>query len=206
MKVALALGFCVVAAMGNGEGKGFGPDATEVLSKQVRSVSTSNTETAVFAGGCFWGVELSFQRVPGVVETSVGYVNGNDDSVSYEEVCRGTTGHTEAVKVVFDPEAVSYEELLTVLWDRIDPTTKNRQGNDVGTQYRSGIYFTTRQQQAIATSSKMKEQEKYLLPIVTEIAPLEQWVEAEAYHQQYLGKGGQSTRIGDTSPIMCYGL
>ena len=114
--------------------------------------------------------------------------------------------HAEAIEILYDDAQMSYRRLLEFFFQIHDPTTKNRQGNDVGTQYRSGIYFTTRQQQAIATSSKMKEQEKYLLPIVTEIAPLEQWVEAEAYHQQYLGKGGQSTRIGDTSPIMCYGL
>ncbi len=120
-------------------------------------------------------------------------------------MCRGTTGHTEAVKIEYDSNIISYADLLTVFWDRLDPTTLNRQGNDVGSQYRSGIYYHTPIQKLIAFESKEKEQEKYNDPIVTEILPAKEWYPAEAYHQRYLEKGGQCARVGDISGIRCYG-
>ncbi|CAM9156752.1 unnamed protein product [Choristocarpus tenellus] len=148
--------------MGNGPAKEIGQSAAAVITKAAfPQVSTPVVETVIFAAGCFWGVELSFQRVPGVIKTTVGYTDGHTVNPTYEQVCSGTTGHTEAVKIDFNPSAVSYGELLTVLWDRMDPTTLNRQGNDAGTQYRSGIYYTTPQQRDEAFKSKETEQEKY---------------------------------------------
>jgi peptide-methionine (S)-S-oxide reductase len=140
-----------------------------------------------------------------VVSTEVGYTQGIKDNPTYEEVCSGSSGHAEAVQVVFDPSAVSYEELLTVFWDIIDPTTYHRQGNDVGSQYRTGIYYHSDTQKDIATKSKSKEQKNYGESIVTEIEPATTWYPAESYHQQYLANGGQCSRAGDTTPIRCYG-
>ena len=125
---------------------------------------------------------------------------------SYEEVCTGSTGHTEAVQLTFDPTIVSYNELLTVLWDIHDPTTLNRQGGDAGTQYRSGIYYHTEDQRRVAFASREEEQKKYpSKPIVTEVLPAKEFYAAEDYHQQYLQKGGQCAFKGDLSPIRCYG-
>ena len=124
---------------------------------------------------------------------------------TYEEVCSGQTGHTEAVQIHFDPSVVTYNELLTVLWDRMNPTTLNMQGNDVGTQYRSGIYYHSEAQKAAATASRDREQKKYTRAIVTEILPAAEWYPAEKYHQQYLEKGGQCARKGDLTAVRCYG-
>ena len=148
---------------------------------------------------------MVFQRIPGVVSTEVGYTQGSKVNPSYEQVCQGSTGHTEAVKVVYDSTAVKFDDLLTVYWDILDPTTKNRQGGDSGTQYRSGIYYTTESQKELAESSKNKAQLGYTAPIVTEIYPAAEWYSAETYHQQYLQKGGQCARKGDLTPIRCYG-
>ncbi len=155
--------------------------------------------------GCFWGIELAFQRIPGVVKTEVGYCQGTKKNPTYDEVCSGSTGHTEAVQVTYDPSAISYQELLDVFWDIIDPTTYHRQGNDVGSQYRSGVYFSSDAQRDIALASRDFIQKKYTDPIVTEIEPLDIWYPAETYHQQYLSKGGQCSRTGDLTPIRCYG-
>jgi peptide-methionine (S)-S-oxide reductase len=165
---------------------------------------------ATFAGGCFWGVELAFQRVPGVMDTSVGYTQGHEEKPIYEDVCSGGSGHTEAVQVFYDPAVVSFEELLNVLWSRINPTTLNRQGNDVGPQYRSGIYPHTENQFEVAMRSVKKEQEKHRSPIVTEVKPAKIYWPAEDYHQHYLAKGGrfgagQSVEKNCTDPIRCYG-
>jgi peptide-methionine (S)-S-oxide reductase len=193
--------------MGNGPVKPFGEKASAIISKFSAPHKTSSnsaqtqTEQATFAAGCFWGLELAFQRVPGVISTRVGYTQGYTHNPSYEEVCSGTTGHTEAVQVTFNPIAVSYPELLDVFWDRLDPTTKNRQGNDVGTQYRSGIYFHSEAQKQSALASRAAEQFKYERPIVTEILPSSEFYPAEDYHQQYLSKGGQCPNKGDLSPI-----
>lgn len=148
---------------------------------------------------------MAFQRVPGVVSTEVGYTQGFKVNPTYEQVCSGSTGHTEAVKVTFDTAAVGYEDLLAVYWDILDPTTKNRQGGDSGTQYRSGIYYINEKQRTAALLSKEVQQKKYTKPIVTEIFEAKEWYTAEKYHQQYLQKGGQCAKKGDLTPIRCYG-
>jgi peptide-methionine (S)-S-oxide reductase len=152
-------------------------------------------EKATFAAGCFWGVEAAFRQIPGVVATRVGYTGGHTDDPTYERVCSHTTGHAEAVEVTFDPERVSYEQLLNVFWTRHNPTTKNRQGLDIGDQYRSAIFFHSPEQQEAAERTKEAEQAKLHWPkkIVTEIVPAPEFYEAEDYHQQYLEKRGRSS-------------
>ncbi len=149
-------------------------------------------ETATFAAGCFWGVEESFRRVKGVVSTAVGYTGGAFENPTYKDVCSGRTGHAEAVEVVYDPSQAPYEELLNAFWEIHDPTTLNRQGPDVGAQYRSAIFFHTSEQKAAAVASKEKLQGSghYKNPIVTEIAPASTFYRAEEYHQRYLDKRG----------------
>jgi peptide-methionine (S)-S-oxide reductase len=152
-------------------------------------------EKATFAAGCFWGVEAAFRQIPGVVATRVGYTGGHTDDPTYERVCSHTTGHAEAVEVTFDPERVSYEQLLDVFWTKHNPTTRNRQGLDIGDQYRSSIFFHSPEQQEAAERTKESEQAKLHWPkkIVTEIVPAPEFHEAEDYHQQYLEKGGRSS-------------
>ena len=150
------------------------------------------TETAVFGMGCFWGAERRFWKMDGVYSTAVGYAGGYTPNPSYEEVCTGRTGHSEVVLVVYRPEEVSYEELLKVFWETHDPTQGMKQGNDIGSQYRSAIYTTTDAQLENAKWSRDKYQAE-LTPlgfddITTEIAPLGEFYYAEDYHQQYLGK------------------
>jgi peptide-methionine (S)-S-oxide reductase len=152
----------------------------------------SDTETAVFGMGCFWGAERRFWKMDGVHTTAVGYAGGFTPNPSYEEVCTGRTGHSEVVLVVFRPSEVSYEELLKVFWETHDPTQGMRQGNDIGSQYRSAIYTTTDDQLEVAKRSLDKYQAE-LTPlgfgdITTEIAPLGEFYYAEDYHQQYLAK------------------
>ena len=150
-------------------------------------------EQATFAAGCFWGVEAAFRRIPGVKDTSVGYTGGNTPDPTYPEVCTGSTGHAEAVKVMFDPAQVTYQQLLEVFWQCHDPTQLNRQGPDVGTQYRSAIFFHSPQQEAAAQASKIQQEKsgRHGKPIVTEIAPASEYYDAEEYHQQYLEKRGE---------------
>lgn len=152
-------------------------------------------EKATFAAGCFWGVEAAFRQIPGVVATRVGYTGGHTDDPTYERVCSHTTGHAEAVEVTFDPERVSYEQLLDVFWTKHNPTTKNRQGLDIGDQYRSSIFFHSPEQQEAAERTKESEQAKVHWPkkIVTEIVPASEFHEAEDYHQQYMEKRGRSS-------------
>ncbi len=153
------------------------------------------TKTATFAAGCFWGVEAAFREVEGVVSTTAGYTGGTTADPGYEEVCTGNTGHAEAVRLEYDPEKVSYETLLEVFWRIHDPTTLNRQGPDVGTQYRSAIFFHDTQQEAAARKSReaLQDSDRYRAPIVTEIKPAAEFYGAEEYHQQYLQKqGGKS--------------
>jgi len=149
-------------------------------------------EKATFAAGCFWGVEAAFRQIEGITATRVGYTGGDFKNPTYKDVCSGTTGHAEAVEVEYDPSKVTYEELLKVFWENHDPTTLNRQGPDVGTQYRSAVFFLTPEQEAAAKASKEKLQRngKYKRPIVTEINPASEFYPAEDYHQQYLEKRG----------------
>ncbi len=145
---------------------------------------------ATFGAGCFWGVEAAFRRVAGVTGTTVGYIGGTLENPTYEDVCTGRTGHAEAVQVEFDPSKVSYDELLAVFWDVHDPTTLNRQGPDVGTQYRSAVFFDGPEQEAAARASmeKLEASGKSRRKIVTEITPAPTFYRAESYHQQYLEK------------------
>ena len=152
-------------------------------------------DKATFAAGCFWGVGAAFRAVPGVVATTVGYSGGSFPNPTYHDVCTGRTGHAEVVQVEFDPERVSYQELLRVFWENHDPTTLNRQGPDHGTQYRSAIFFHTPEQQAAALAAKQQLERSgaYKRPIVTEITPASAFYRAEEYHQQYLEKRGQAS-------------
>jgi peptide-methionine (S)-S-oxide reductase len=150
---------------------------------------------ASFAAGCFWGVEAAFRQIEGVSATAVGYEGGAKPEPTYREVCDGDTGHAEAVEVDYDPERVSYDRLLDVFWENHDPTTLNRQGPDVGEQYRSAIFFHDAAQEKAARESKQKLEAsgRYRRPIVTQIVPAEKFWKAEDYHQQYLEKRGLAT-------------
>jgi peptide-methionine (S)-S-oxide reductase len=189
------------------------PDRHAVLDTPLRGPWPAGTEVAVFGMGCFWGAERLFWRMPGVYSTSVGYAGGLTPNPTYEETCTGLTGHAEVVQVVFDPTKVSYEQLLKVFWENHDPTQGMRQGNDIGTQYRSAIYATTAEQLATAEASRQA-----FAPVVahagygeitTEIAKAGPFYYAEDYHQQYLhknpmgycnhGPNGMSCPIGLTT-------
>lgn len=149
-------------------------------------------QRATFGAGCFWGVELAFGQVAGVKSTSVGYMGGDQDQPSYEDVCTGSTGHAEVVQVVYDPQMVTFEKLLEVFWVCHDPTQRDRQGPDVGTQYRSAIFFHDESQQEAAQSSMdaLEASGRFGAPIVTDIAAAHTFFPAEEYHQQYLSKRG----------------
>lgn len=151
-------------------------------------------EQAIFAAGCFWGVEAAFRRVDGVIDVTVGYTGGVTPDPDYRAVCSGRTGHAEAVLVRFDPERVSYEKLLEFFWKIHDPTTRNRQGPDVGTQYRSAIFTHDPEQEAAARSSlaALEASGKLRRPVVTEIVPASVFYSAEEYHQRYLEKHGRA--------------
>ena len=152
-------------------------------------------EMATFAAGCFWGVEETFRQTKGVTATAVGYSGGTLENPTYEDVCTDRTGHAEAVQVEYDPAQVSYEKLLDIFWNNHDPTTPNRQGPDVGTQYRSVIFYHGPEQQAVAVASKEKLETsgKYQRPIVTAIVPATTFWRAEEYHQRYLEKRGMNS-------------
>ena len=168
------------------------PTAHFVNENPLEGPFPAGTEVAVFGMGCFWGAERRFWRMPGVYTTSAGYAGGVTPNPTYEEVCSGRTGHAEVVQVVYDPDQVSYDELLRVFWETHDPTQGYRQGNDVGTQYRSAIYTTTDSQLDQAKRSKDVYQsvltEKGFGDLTTEIEALGEYYFAEDYHQQYLGK------------------
>lgn len=147
---------------------------------------------ATFAAGCFWGVEETFRTLPGVTSTTVGYAGGRTTDPTYEQVCSGSTGHAEAVEIQFDPNTIGYEKLLEIFFDNHNPTTPNRQGPDVGSQYRSAIFFHDAEQQTVARAAKEELQGsgKFSQPIVTEITAATEFYRAEEYHQQYLKKRG----------------
>ena len=150
-------------------------------------------EKATFAAGCFWGIETAYRRLEGVLDVAVGYEGGGTDNPSYQDVCTGQTGHAEVVEVDYDPEKISYDELLEVFWNIHDPTTLNRQGPDIGTQYRSAIFFHNEDQKKKAELSKSSKQSEGTYPdgIVTEITPHETFYRAEEYHQRYFEKMGR---------------
>jgi peptide-methionine (S)-S-oxide reductase len=152
-------------------------------------------EKATFGAGCFWHVELAFSQLQGVTGTRAGYMGGTKEHPTYEQVCTKTTGHAEVVEVSFDPELVSYEALLQLFWEIHDPTQLNRQGPDIGSNYRSAIFFHTEAQQQAAHASLNKEERsgRYARPIVTEITPAGVFWPAEEYHQQYLAKRGRGS-------------
>lgn len=155
---------------------------------------TKKTEKATFSAGCFWGVEALFQKTPGVIHTRVGYIGGHTDNPTYKEVCSDKTGHAEAVEIEFDPDEISYVQLLEIFWENHDPTTLNRQGPDFGTQYRSAIFYHTPQQAEEAEASKKLQSLSGNLKdkIVTEIVRATTFFPAEEYHQKYVEKHGIS--------------
>lgn len=154
--------------------------------------ASSTAETATFAAGCFWGIEHAFRRIEGVIDARVGYTGGHVDSPGYQQVCTDTTGHAEAVEVEFDPDRVTYEELLDAFWRMHDPTQVNRQGPDVGSQYRSAIFVHDEAQEKAAQASKeaLGASGELPRPIATEIVPASTFWEAEDYHQRYYEKQG----------------
>ena len=156
-------------------------------------MKSRKTEKATFAAGCFWGVEANFREIKGVISTQVGYTGGKLENPTYDEVCSDETGHAEAVEVTFDPKKASYEKLLEVFWQNHNPTQMNRQGPDVGTQYRSAIFYHNAKQKDFAMKSIKEEQKKHDKKIVTEIKQAEKFFRAEEYHQQYLEKKGLRT-------------
>ncbi|KAJ2743825.1 hypothetical protein GGI20_003438 [Coemansia sp. BCRC 34301] len=164
-----------------------------------------DTELATFAAGCFWSVELVFQRKSGVLQTQVGYTGGSKPNPTYQEVCAGSTGHAEAVRMEYDPKIIAYDTLLTAFWNKHNPTQGNRQGNDMGSQYRSAIFYHSEDQRKLAEASKQRVQKDYTQPITTEIISARVFYPAEAYHQKYLEKGGQCASKGCDDNIRCYG-
>ena len=152
------------------------------------------TSKATFGAGCFWGVEAAYRQIPGVISTAVGYLGGTMENPTYYDVCSGRTGHAEVVEVTYDPERVTYDDLLTVFWENHDPTTPNRQGPDVGDQYRSAIFYHTPEQKAEAEAAiaKLNASGRYRRPIVTEVTAAPTFYRAEDYHQQYLAKRGRT--------------
>jgi peptide-methionine (S)-S-oxide reductase len=149
-------------------------------------------EKATFGAGCFWGVEATFRETPGVIDAASGYSGGHLENPTYEDICSDETGHAEVVEVIYDPEKVSYDTLLNVFWENHNPTTLNRQGPDIGTQYRSAIFYHSPEQKEIAEKSKQEwnASGRFRSPIVTEISPAQTFYRAEEYHQRYLEKRG----------------
>ncbi|MBO3747037.1 peptide-methionine (S)-S-oxide reductase MsrA [Streptosporangiaceae bacterium NEAU-GS5] len=187
------------------------PARHEVLGGPLQPPYPAGTEIADFGMGCFWGAERKFWQTPGVVSTAVGYQGGYTPNPTYEEVCTGQTGHTEAVRVVYDPAKVSYEELLRVFWEAHDPTQGMRQGNDIGTQYRSAIYTHSPEQEKSALASRDAYQSVLTVggygAVTTQIAPAPDFYFAEDYHQQYLYKNpGGYCGIGGTGLSCPVGL
>lgn len=181
----------------------FGCQRKQETTKMAEPIDSNNNkmvedaqqyETATFAAGCFWGVEETFRKTNGVISTMVGYTGGTKPNPTYRQVCSGNTGHAEAVQVTYDPKIISYEQLLDIFWNNHNPTQLNRQGPDVGYQYRSAIFFHSPQQEAAAKASKEKLEKagRFKHPIVTQIVPAETFWPAEEYHQQYLKKQGLS--------------
>jgi len=175
--------------------------AAAELAPPLPATGPAGAERATFAAGCFWGVEASFRQIEGVLETAVGYTGGHTTSPTYREVCGKSTGHAEAVEVIFDPARVSYEELLAVFWEIHNPTTRNRQGLDIGSQYRSAIFTHSPAQAQSALASLEAQQAGRRREIVTEIVPASRFYRGEEYHQRYFEKSGRSScAIGVAQP------
>jgi peptide-methionine (S)-S-oxide reductase len=156
----------------------------------MQETQTSTSQLATFAAGCFWGIEAAFLEIPGVLDATSGYEGGTTQNPTYREVCSDRTGHAEVVQVRFDPARLSYDQLLDTFWSLHDPTTPNRQGPDVGSQYRSAIFVHSDEQRAQAEASKARVAAKFSRPIVTEIVPAQTFYPAEDYHQRYYEKNG----------------
>lgn len=169
--------------------------ASKKTATKGAQANMAGTEKATFGAGCFWGVEAAFRKLPGVVNTRVGYAGGATKNPTYKEVCTDTTGHAEVVEVTYDPTKLKYEDLLNVFWTNHDPTQVNRQGPDVGAQYRTVIFYYTPEQEKVAQASKdeLGKAGKFKRPIATSIEPASEFYEAEDYHQQYLEKRGLSS-------------
>ena len=165
--------------------------AASVAAFGADKVEVAKMEKAIVAGGCFWGVEGLFQELNGVVDTTVGYTGGHTENPTYRDICSHGTGHAEAVEVVFDPDKVSYEEILAYFWRLHDPTTLNRQGPDIGDQYRSAIFYLSPEQKASAEKVQVEAQKNWKKPIVTEITEAGVFYPAEEYHQDYFKKHGR---------------
>ena len=190
-------------------GKQPGERQRDALRKTTVAVDSSgrSSEVAslVLAAGCFWGVELAFARLPGVISTEVGYIGGSDPRPTYSAVSTGKSGHAEAVRIIFDPSTIGLTTLFGVFFDVHDPTTLNRQGNDVGTQYRSAIFYSDERQRLAAQTAIEREAERLGAPLATTLERADTFWPAEDYHQAYLEKGGQSAAKGEQTPIRCYG-
>jgi peptide-methionine (S)-S-oxide reductase len=201
IKLAAVGGLVVVGAIGVGaRAAASAPErgSTEPRAVEVATPAPGATEVAVFSGGCFWGIQLVYQHVKGVVNAESGYVGGSAETASYDQIGSGTTGHAESVRVTYDPARVSYAQLLAVFFSVAhDPTQLNRQGADVGTQYRSAIWYTSPEQQRAAAAyiDRLGEAKAFSRPIVTEVAPLAAFYLAEAYHQDYAAKHPYSPYI-----------
>jgi peptide-methionine (S)-S-oxide reductase len=167
-------------------------DFLSLAASNEYEIGAKHMVKATFAAGCFWGVEAAFRQLPGVTATRVGYIGGKTQNPTYKDVCTDGTGHAEAVEVDYDPSKLSYDKLLEVFWENHDPTQLNRQGPDFGTQYRSGIFFHSPEQETAAKASKeaLEKSRRFNRPIVTQIVPAATFYEAEDYHQQYLEKRG----------------
>ena len=211
---SLAAALLTAACSSGYGGKTPGERQLEALRRQQAAISSNGEQQPVTEGpqelyvaaGCFWGVELAFARVPGVVATEVGYVGGHTPNPTYRDISRGDTMHAETVKVTYDPALVSLETLFNVFFDVHDPTTKNRQGNDVGTQYRSAIFYRSEAVRAAAHAAIEREQVRLGRKVATTLEKVDgAFTPAEGYHQAHLAKGGQSAAKGEEAPIRCYG-
>ena len=167
-------------------------NADDKVKHSDKEIMSNTIDTAIFASGCFWCTEAVFQELEGVEKVESGYIGGEKENPTYEEVCTGNTGHAEATRIFYNPEIVSFKELLEVFWKTHDPTTLNRQGNDVGTQYRSGIFYLSEEQKNLAEEYKLKLDKAgiYEKPIVTEITQASKFYLAEDYHQNYYNQNG----------------
>lgn len=189
MKKAIVIALLVFSGFVLANSTCFHQDITSVKEREaMEERKDKDTKVIYFAGGCFWGTEHFFQQVRGVVHTEVGYANGNTKNPTYKQVTTGTTGFAEAVKVTYDPKAIDFELLIDLFLQTIDPTTLNRQANDVGTQYRSGIYYVDKEDQFIITQKINELAKQYTKEIVVEVEPLRNFYDAETYHQKYLDK------------------